>query len=122
MYIFLDDSASIKQEIKEEIKVEPIQNFIKDENSTDDDDEDKLVIKDEPISQDEAEEANVSAASSCEYNLSQFKKDESQFSEDESQEDIKDESFEPKEEDESDEDLPLVSLMFLHSQYQLLKI
>lgn len=90
--------------------------FAKDENSTDDDDEERLVIKDDPLSQDEAEEQNVSAASSCDYNLSQFKKDESQFDaseeemEQDNSQDEQDEDFkvEPKEEEESDEDVPLV--------------
>lgn len=93
-----------------------VQNCYKEENSTDDDDEGRLVIKDEPNSQDEAEDQNVSATSSCDYNLSHFKKDESQFSEDEieqdqnSQED-EDEDYkvEEKQEEDSDEDIPLVS-------------
>lgn len=91
----------------------PIKNFYKEENSTDDDDEERLVIKDEPNSQDEAEEQNVSAASSCDYNIGQFKKDESQFSEEEMDQDGspdgEDEDFKPKVEEESDEDVPLVS-------------
>lgn len=74
------------------------------------------MIKDDPCSQDEAEEQNVSAASSCDYNLSQFKKDESQFDvseeemEQDNSQDEQDEDFkvEPKEEEESDEDVPLV--------------
>lgn len=116
----------MKEEIKNEIKEETfnqeepkpvVENcFAKEENSTDDDDEERLVIKDEPLSQDEAEEQNVSAASSCDYNLGQFKKDESQFevSEEEMEQDVsqdeQDEDFkvEPKEEEESDEDVPLV--------------
>lgn len=95
--------------------IEPSQNSFKEETSDDDDDE-KLVIKDEPLepqSQDE-EEVNVSAASSCDYNLSQFKKDESQFSEGEEsqeQDDVKNESFEIKQEEESDEDVPLVCIL-----------
>lgn len=115
--------CSDEQKVKVEIKEEPVskfsQNFIKEEST--DDDDDKLVIKDEPQSQDEADDANVSAASSCDYNLSQFKKDESQFevseeeqdgNYDESQAEDKDELYEPKQEqeEESDEDVPLVCI------------
>lgn len=112
--------SKVKLEIKEEPDLKIIQNSIKEENSTDDDD-DKLVIKDEPLSQDEADDANVSAASSCDYNLSHFKKDESQFemseeeqddNYDDSQIDIKEEPLELKQEKEedSDEDIPLVCI------------
>jgi hypothetical protein len=66
-----------------------------------DEDENKLVIKEEPESQDEVEEKNVSAASSCDYNLSQFKTDESRF---------EDSTTYVKEEDDSDEDIPLVCI------------
>lgn len=134
LHYFLEDSSKIKEEIKNEIKEEPsnnedelsvmeeqkpqIQNCYKEENSTDDDDEERLVIKDEPNSQDEAEDQNISAASSCDYNLSQFKKNESHFSEEDdmeqdqnSQEDEDDDyKVEPKQEEESDEDVPLVSI------------
>lgn len=76
------------------------------------------MIKDEPLSQDEGEEQNVSAASSCDYNMGQFKKDESQFEvseeemEQDNSQDEQDEDFkvEPKEE-ESDEDVPLVRIL-----------
>lgn len=117
---FSDQSTKVKEEInhiKEEPKPKEEEICYKEENSTDDDDEERLVIKDEPNSQDEAEEQNVSAASSCDYNLSQFKKEESQFEvseEEETEHDIsQDEDFkvEPKEEEESDEDVPLVSTM-----------
>lgn len=121
-YITLDDPSKVKEEIKIEIKEEPVQelhkpmqNCYREDNSTDDDDEERLVIKDEPNSQDEAEEPNNSAASSCDYNLSHFKKDESQFDvseeemdQDNSQQD--DCKVEPKDEEESDEDVPLVSM------------
>ncbi|XP_074030808.1 DNA topoisomerase 1 isoform X2 [Leptinotarsa decemlineata] len=105
----LDDSHKIKSDIKEES--EALDNPTKEEST--DDDEYKLVIKDEPGSQDEADDAgdvNISAASSCDYNLSQFKKEESQFSEGEDQleEDVK---VEPKEEPDSDEDIPLSARM-----------
>lgn len=99
-------------EIKEEPDSKVIKNSIKEENSTDDDD-DKLVIKDEPLSQDEADEANVSAASSCEYNLSQFKKEESQFevSEEEQYDTYNDsQPIKQEQEEESDEDIPLVRI------------
>lgn len=75
------------------------------EDSVDEDDQ-KLVIKEEPDSQDEIEKdyVNISAASSCDYNLSQFK-DEPDFSANEEDEkpQVKDEQY------DSEEDVPLVS-------------
>lgn len=76
------------------------------EDSVDEDDH-KLVIKEEQDSQNELEEVNQSAASSCDYNLSQFK-DEPDFEADESKSNrqIK------EEEEDSDEDMPLVCSRF----------
>ncbi|CAG9854389.1 unnamed protein product [Phyllotreta striolata] len=90
--------------VKKEIKIES-----KEESyfSTDDDD-DKLVIKDEPSSQDEADERNLvdhSTASSCDYNYSQFKNDESAFSGEENQ--SPERKVDIKEEEDSEEDMPL---------------
>lgn len=119
MFPILDEPVKIKDEVKHEIKQEPIKNVqpppepvkncYREENSTDDDDEGRLVIKDEPNSQDEAEDQNVSTASSCDYSMSQFKKDESQF---DGRDDSQNGNFkmEPKEEEESDEDVPLVRI------------
>nr|XP_015835268.1 PREDICTED: DNA topoisomerase I, mitochondrial isoform X3 [Tribolium castaneum] len=67
------------------------------EDSVDEDDN-KLIIKEEPESQDEVDDKNASAASSCDYNLSQFKSDESRF---------EDSTADVKQEEDSDEDLPL---------------
>lgn len=64
-----------------------------------DEDEPKLVIKEEP--QNDEVDANVSAASSCDYSLSQFKDDEPKF---------EDEEREPDQAQSSDEDIPLVSV------------
>lgn len=67
------------------------------------------MIKEEPEYQSEpAEDVNKSAASSCDYNLSQFK-DEPNFSVDDEEESkpVKEESF------DSEEDIPLVSRLFL---------
>lgn len=69
-----------------------------------DEDDLKLVIKEEALKDDEEEEEemNNSQASSCDYNLSQFK------------EELKTEpSFEPEQED-SDEDMPLVRKRFFY--------
>ncbi|CAH0558087.1 unnamed protein product [Brassicogethes aeneus] len=68
--------------------------------------DDAVDVKDEPMSQEEEEDENgpdVSQASSCNYNLSQFDKDEPKFEEDESQ-DVK-----PKVEEDSEEDIPLTN-------------
>lgn len=109
--------------VKEELEIK-VENNVRDDNSTDDD-EGKLFIKDEapeikhePSSQYE-DENNISATSSCDYNLSQFKKDESQFDaseeedqDEQSQDEIKQEpKEEPQEEEEEseDDDVPLVS-------------
>lgn len=82
-----------------------------------DDDDHKLVIKEEPESQnDEPDANNLSQASSCDYNLSQFK-DEPPFSADEESErnddsDSQDEK-KPKykqEPEDSEEDIPLVGV------------
>lgn len=74
------------------------------EDSVDEDDH-KLVIKEEQDSHNEPEGGNLSQASSCDYNLSQFK-DEPDFEADEETEDgIK------QEESDSDEDMPLVSTL-----------
>ncbi|KAJ8920577.1 hypothetical protein NQ315_004716 [Exocentrus adspersus] len=117
------DEKAVKseKEIKRETEYKAMQNFLKEENSTDDD-EYKLVIKDEPLCRDEPDEANISAASSCDYNLSQFKKDESQFEMSDEEQDgydsqtrIKDE---PKQED-SDEDMPLSARMSSTSKRKL---
>lgn len=67
-----------------------------------DEDDHKLVIKEEPESQYE-EDANVSAASSCDYSLSQFK-NEPKLEDEEAEE-----QEEQEEQDDSDEDVPLVS-------------
>ncbi|XP_045472291.1 DNA topoisomerase I, mitochondrial isoform X2 [Harmonia axyridis] len=78
--------------------------------SMDDDDDYKLSIKedvdikDEPDSQDEPDNVNLSQASSCDYSMSQFSKNEPDF------EDTKSEIKEEPEED-SDEDIPLSSRM-----------
>ncbi|KAL1491087.1 hypothetical protein ABEB36_011737 [Hypothenemus hampei] len=95
-----------KQKIKEE---EPPK---QEEVSTDDDD-DKLVIKDEPDNYAVNNWSQVSQASSCDYNLSQFDKNEPNFSDDdqfenEIQDESQDEDFKPKTElEDSDEDIPL---------------
>ncbi|XP_066147364.1 DNA topoisomerase I, mitochondrial isoform X2 [Euwallacea fornicatus] len=111
------DEDDLRSKLKEEIKEEPAPK-VEDAFSTDDDDDDKLVIKDEPSSQDEGEGYNnLSQASSCEYNLSQFSKGESTFenSEDdqgysEAQDESQDEDFKPpKEEEVSEEDMPLAA-------------
>ncbi|CAH1183137.1 unnamed protein product [Phaedon cochleariae] len=82
---------------------------VKEENSTDDD-EDKLVIKDESMSQEEADnDQNVSATSSCDYNLSQFKKDESQFEQSEEEEKSQDPIKTEPQDEESEEDVPLAA-------------
>lgn len=80
------------------------------EDSLDEDDQ-KLVIKEEPDSIN-AEGNNLSQASSCDYNLSQFK-DEPPFSEDErmGDEESQDQDYSGRfkqEPDESEEDMPLV--------------
>lgn len=86
------------------------------EESLDEDDQ-KLVIKEEPEF-----DQNNSTASSCDYNMSQFKEDESRFDgmDEESRaydddgdykSDVKDE---PMQDDDSDEDKPLVSATNLH--------
>lgn len=86
-----------------------------------DEDDQKLVIKEEPDSQMEAPDTmnNLSQASSCDYNLSQFK-DEPPFSADEdsdrnddseSQDQEQEKPRKMKEEPEdSEEDIPLVSV------------
>ncbi|XP_044750528.1 DNA topoisomerase I, mitochondrial isoform X1 [Coccinella septempunctata] len=81
--------------------------------SMDDDDDYKLSIKedikDEPDSQDEADNINLSQASSCDYSMSQFSKNEPAF-EDGEDDGVKSEVKEEPEE-ESDEDIPLSSRM-----------
>ncbi|XP_066261662.1 DNA topoisomerase I, mitochondrial [Euwallacea similis] len=108
------DEDDLRNKVKEEIKEEPAPK--QEDTFSTDDDEDKLVIKDEPSSQDEGESYNnLSQASSCDYNLSQFSKGESTFenSEDdqgysEAQDESQDEDFKPaKEEEDSEEDMPL---------------
>lgn len=78
------------------------------EDSMDDEDP-RLVIKEEPDSQSNFEhEANQSAASSCDYNMSQFSRNESDF------EGISSTKNEMKTEpEESEEDIPLVSIFSL---------
>lgn len=68
-----------------------------------------MIIKEEPEpeSQDENDEKNASVASSCNYNLSQFKSDESNFGDSVAM--IKDEDYG----EDSDEDMPLVGFCFL---------
>ncbi|CAH1104577.1 unnamed protein product [Psylliodes chrysocephalus] len=109
-----EEDSKVKPTPAEEPKVnkkEIIEINLKEEaNLSTDDDDDKLVIKDEPSSQDEADEpiqADVSAASSCDYNLSHFKKNESVFSENEESESQTEIKVEVKEEEDSDEDMPL---------------
>lgn len=91
------------------------------EDSVDEDDQ-KLVIKEEPESQNDEPDVmnNVSQASSCDYNLSQFK-DEPPFSADEDSErnydsESQDQDYDkPKyksEPEDSEEDIPLVSFRF----------
>lgn len=64
-----------------------------------DEDEQRLVIREETESHnDDEEQNNISQASSCDYNLSQFR--------DEPREDMREE---PEEEQDTDEDIPLVN-------------
>lgn len=105
----------MKQEIKSDAESAK-------EDSVDEDDQ-KLVIKEEPDSQnDEPDTANnLSQASSCDYNLSQFK-DEPPFSADEDSErndpydsESQDGEWKPKpkeEPEDSEEDVPLVRAAF----------
>lgn len=69
------------------------------------------MIKEEPESQDE--DKNLSTVSSCDYNLSQFRSDESKF--DDSTTDIK------QEEEDSDEDMPLVGIYTKNNNNLMLK-
>ncbi|KRT78619.1 hypothetical protein AMK59_6886 [Oryctes borbonicus] len=88
--------------------------YVEDSSKEDsvDEDEQKLVIKEEPESQIENEQ-NASTASSCDYNLSQFKDEPKE--EEEEEQDIETEGEGEltmdvkKEEDDSDEDLPLAA-------------
>lgn len=86
--------------------IESLLDVIKTENNYDsakddslDEDEQKLVIKEEETeSHDEEEQKqNISQASSCDYSLSQFK------------DEAKQEDTSIREEEESDEDMPLVN-------------
>ncbi|XP_030755185.1 DNA topoisomerase I, mitochondrial [Sitophilus oryzae] len=104
-----------------EVKVKEYVEPVKQEEASTDDDDDKLVIKDEPYSQDEAEKEtenhnNLSQASSCDYNMSQFDKNESCFENSDEEkvkkeEESQDEDFKPPKEEpeDSDEDVPLAS-------------
>uniref|UniRef100_A0A1Y1N6M1 DNA topoisomerase I n=1 Tax=Photinus pyralis TaxID=7054 RepID=A0A1Y1N6M1_PHOPY len=67
-----------------------------------DEDEPKLVIKEDSRSQSESE-LNASAASSCDYNLSQFKDEPKEELEEEEEE------YQPQESQSSDEDIPLAN-------------
>lgn len=96
---------------------------IKDESCSDDDR--KLVIKEE---QDEMLNANISqtsTASSCDYSLSQFSKNEPKFEADDDVDDNEDESrdenaLQIKQEDEdSDEDMPLVRYLTIFCVFVL---
>lgn len=122
-----ENDRKIKEEVEEIKQVkepeEEITTAKEEANFSTDDDEDKLVIKDDPVSsQDEADEgsqADFSQASSCDYNFSHFKREESSFSgEEDDGEDSQDEKpvnikNEVKEEpeDDSDEDVPLSARM-----------
>lgn len=68
-----------------------------------DEDEHKLVIKEEPMY-----DANSSQASSCDYNLSQFK-EESRFDGMDDEDEEKPMKEEPSYDEESEEDISLVS-------------
>lgn len=76
---------------------------IKEESGSDDDK--KLVIKEEYVRDD----PNVSATSSCDYSLSQFSKNEPKFEADDDGDESQDENaLQIKQEDDSEEDTPLV--------------
>ncbi|XP_056649052.1 DNA topoisomerase I, mitochondrial isoform X2 [Diorhabda sublineata] len=122
-----ENNRKIKEEVEEikQLKEEPEDESMtakEEANFSTDDDEDKLVIKDDPVSsQDEADDgsqADYSQASSCDYNLSHFKKEESSFSGEDGCEDSQDEKSEnikneikEEAEDDSDEDMPLSARM-----------
>lgn len=80
--------------------------------SMDDEDDYKLSIKedvdvkDEPDSQDDIGNQNLSQASSCDYSMSQFSKSEPAFEDYEAEKSVKEE---PEEPEDSEEDIPLVS-------------
>ncbi|KAL3283339.1 hypothetical protein HHI36_006487 [Cryptolaemus montrouzieri] len=83
-------------------------------NESMDEDDNKLSIKEEPDSQDEKDiTANLSQASSCDYNLSQFSKSEPAFEDGEEEEEEEREEEKPvvkeEPEEDSDEDIPLRS-------------
>lgn len=100
-YLSLDEEKTMRNYIKEDENDFGREDSAR-EDSVDEDDN-KLVIKEEPESQDEIEDnKNVSTASSCNYNLSQFKSDESRF----------EDSNVKEEQDDSDEDMPLVGTYF----------
>lgn len=111
--VFALDDRKPKQEIKSDADSAK-------EDSVDEDDQ-KLVIKEEPESQfDEPETNNLSQASSCDYNLSQFK-DEPPFSADEDSERNEDSESQEEEKskykqepEDSEEDIPLVGVAFLY--------
>ncbi|XP_050306633.1 DNA topoisomerase I, mitochondrial isoform X2 [Anthonomus grandis grandis] len=122
---FLNWIDEAKLKIKEEVKEEEDEPQVKEELSmSTDDDDDKLVIKDEENSQDESDNLcnNVSQASSCDYNMSQFDKNESQFEMSEGEEDqpqtnahsqAEEEEYKPvkeePEESDDEEDMPLAA-------------
>ncbi|XP_072376809.1 DNA topoisomerase I, mitochondrial isoform X1 [Diabrotica undecimpunctata] len=115
----LEEDTKVKVESEEIVK--PKESPVKEEaNFSTDDDEDKLVIKDDPASQDEADEgvqADHSQASSVDFSLkheesnfsgySAGEEEDSQSQNDESQ--LQDDDVKPqiKQEEDSDEDIPL---------------
>ncbi|XP_060517379.1 DNA topoisomerase I, mitochondrial isoform X1 [Cylas formicarius] len=112
------EEYNLGMEIKQDYSSQQI-NYKQEDASTDDDD-DKLIIKDEPSSQDEAEAPNnFSQASSCDYNMSQFDRNESAFEYSDEErngnlENSQDEDFkvkQEKQEEDSEEDIPLASRM-----------
>lgn len=86
----------------------PIKTEFKDEPDFDsvDEDDQKLVIKEENDIKEEAE-MNVSQASSCDYSMSQFK-DEPKYDDEEEEEYQNESHSQIKQEEESEEDVPLV--------------
>ncbi|KAH1023973.1 hypothetical protein HUJ05_003543 [Dendroctonus ponderosae] len=118
------DKKDSDDEFKPKVKEDIYENQVKQEESlnTDDDDDNKLVIKDEPYSQDESDVPNnMSQGSSCDYNISQFDTNESRFdysdegergeSESQINESQREGPMIKEEQEDSEEDIPLASRM-----------
>lgn len=115
LYVYRDIFIYVFDNIKYiHIEEKKEKRYVEDSSKEDsvDEDEQKLIIKEEPEISPTDHEQNISAASSCDYSLSQFKDQLKEEDEEEPEMDTEGEGEltmdVKKEEMESDEDMPLV--------------